>query len=141
MPYPEDMIGPMRAELVDAGFEELRTAADVDAFVARPGASLIVINSMCGCAAGSARPGIRLALEHEARPEHLGTAFAGNDLEAVAQIRTLVPDVPPSSPSAALFRDGKLVGFVPRHVFEGGNPDNVRDHLIEKFEALVAKGA
>src|SRR5439155_15787260 len=120
MPYPEEMVAPMRAELTRAGVKELRTAADVDAFAKnQKGTALLVVNSVCGCAAGGARPGVTLALENVAKPDQVVTVFAGQDTEAVARARSLFAEYPPSSPSLALFKDGKVVHFVPRHQIEG----------------------
>ena len=120
MPYPEEMVAPMRAELTRLGAKELRTAADVDAFLkAQKGSALLVVNSVCGCAAGGARPAVSIALGSPARPDTVATVFAGQDVEATARARSFFADVPPSSPSLALLRDGKLVHFVPRHQIEG----------------------
>ncbi len=120
MPYPPLMVKPMREELVAAGFEELYTPADVDRFLGeKSGTALLVVNSVCGCAAGMARPGARLAVQQGARPDRLGTVFAGQDLEATAKARAFIADIPPSSPSMALFKDGELVWFLPRHRIEG----------------------
>jgi putative YphP/YqiW family bacilliredoxin len=137
VPYPELMIKPMRDELVVAGFEELRTAEDVDAFMAaKEGTAMLVINSVCGCAAGQARPGVRAALESDARPNRLATVFAGQDVEAAARARGYFADIPPSSPSIALFKDGELAYFVPRHRIENRSADDVATDLREAFERL-----
>ncbi|UCF21744.1 MAG: BrxA/BrxB family bacilliredoxin [Gemmatimonadota bacterium] len=120
----------MRAELTALGFTELLTSADVDSFMMqKEGTALLVINSVCGCAAGMARPGVRLALQQGPRPDRLGTVFAGQDLEAAAQARSYFADYPPSSPSLALFRDGDLVHFVPRHQIEGRLAEQVASDL------------
>ena len=120
MPYPPLMVRPMREELASAGFQELFTPADVDGFLGeKSGTALLVVNSVCGCAAGMARPGARLALQDGPRPDRIGTVFAGQDLEATAKARAFIADVPPSSPSMALFKDGELVWFLPRHRIEG----------------------
>lgn len=120
MPYSPLMIRPMREELAAVGFEELMTPEQVDAFLgARSGTALLVINSVCGCAAGMARPGVRLALQQGPRPDRLGTVFAGQEIEATARARAHFADIPPSSPSMALFKDGELVWFLPRHRIEG----------------------
>jgi len=119
MPYSPLLIRPMREELLAVGFEELSTAADVDRFLADTnGTALVVVNSVCGCAAGMARPGVRLALREGPRPDRLGTVFAGQDLEATARARAAFGDIPPSSPSMALFKGGELVWFLPRHRIE-----------------------
>ena len=129
------MIRPMRDELTSIGFQELRTAEDVDAFMGRQeGTAILVINSVCGCAAGQARPGVRLALDHPVRPDRLATVFAGQDLEAAARARSYFPDIPPSSPSMALFKDGELVYFLPRHRIESRSAEEVASDLTGSFE-------
>jgi len=134
MPYPEDLVAPMRAELTSAGVRELRTPAEVDAwFAMTQGTALLLVNSVCGCAAGSARPAVKLALENEQRPERVATVFAGQDVDATARARELIGDVPPSSPSIALLRNGELVHFVPRHLIEGQSPEIVAVELIDAF--------
>jgi putative YphP/YqiW family bacilliredoxin len=139
MPYPEQMCAPMRAELVDMGVKELRTAAEVDAFFAdKQGTALILVNSVCGCAAGAARPGLQMALDNAARPDRVATVFAGQDLEATARARELIGDVPPSSPSLALLKDGELVHFVPRHMIEGHAPEGVAAQLKAGFDKYCA---
>ena len=116
MPYPEYICAPMRQELTDVGFEELKTPQDVDQHIpAGNGTSLLVLNSVCGCAAGTARPGVKLALKNVKLPGKLYTVFAGQDLEATAQARKYTLPYPPSSPAIALFKDGKLVHMVERH--------------------------
>lgn len=134
MPYPNMLVLPFREELTRAGFTELLTAADVDAFMAgQTGTALVVINSVCGCAAGKARPGIRKAIEQGARPERLATVFAGQDMEATAKLRAYIPEVPPSSPSVALLKDGKLAWFMPRAAIEGRDADSVAAELRAAF--------
>ncbi|EON77412.1 hypothetical protein ADIS_2063 [Lunatimonas lonarensis] len=134
--YPEQLIAPMRAELTDAGFEEFRTADDVDNHLkSHEGTTLIVVNSVCGCAAGAARPGVRYALNQASKkPTKLATVFAGNDRDAVAKVREYVLPYPPSSPAMALFKDGELVHFIERHHIEGRNAKMIGDHLVEVFE-------
>ena len=137
MPYPEMMIKPMREELTSTGFQQLMTAEDVESW---PGASggtgLLVVNSVCGCAAGMARPGVRLALDGiDNAPEHLATVFAGQETEATAAARGLFPQVPPSSPSMAVFKDGELVHFIPRHHIEGRTAEDVAGDLRAAFDA------
>lgn len=135
MPYPPLMVKPMREELVQAGFEELLEPEDVDRFLREPETTkLLVINSVCGCAAGMARPGVRIALESEPRPERLGTVFAGQDLEATARARSYFPEIPPSSPSMALFRGQELVWFLPRHRIEGRDALDVAADLRAAFQ-------
>src|SRR5690349_18904126 len=107
MPYPEPFIAPMRAELTRLGVKELRTSADVENAVKQPGVTMIVVNSICGCAAGKARPGIAMALQNQRKPDLIGTVFAGADLEATDRARQLFAPYPPSSPSVGILRDGK----------------------------------
>lgn len=135
MPYPEDRVAPMRKELTDVGVRELLTAEEVDVFMSRDeGASLVLINSVCGCAAGSARPGLRMALQHDKVPSRKASVFAGQDLEAVSRLRSYIDFIPPSSPSLALFKEGRLVDFVPRHMIEGHSPESVAGELIRIFD-------
>ncbi|MHC4839505.1 MAG: BrxA/BrxB family bacilliredoxin [Planctomycetota bacterium] len=140
MPYPEEMIAPMRAELADNGVTELKTQADVEAFMEanKTGTAMIVLNSVCGCAAGSARPGILKSLQAEVKPGAVGTSFAGNDSEAVNYVRGLAPDAPPSSPSVYLFKNGEASAYIPRHVFESGHPDQVADTLKDAYNNVCA---
>ena len=134
MPYPEQLVAPMRAELTGAGVQELRTAAEVDNWFAQSqGTALLLVNSVCGCAAGSARPAVKLAMKHGKRPDRVATVFAGQDLEATARARQLIGDVPPSSPSIAMLKDGELVHFVPRHLIEGQSAEVVAGELTEAF--------
>ncbi|MBD3630889.1 BrxA/BrxB family bacilliredoxin [Cyclobacterium sp.] len=134
--YPEELIAPMRAELTDVGFKEFRTSQDVeDHLKEHKGTTFVVVNSVCGCAAGAARPGVRYALDKSSKkPSTLATVFAGNDSDAVAKFRELVMPYPPSSPAMALFKDGDLVHFIERHHIEGRNAQMIGDHLIEVFE-------
>jgi putative YphP/YqiW family bacilliredoxin len=133
--YPEQLVAPMRADLTTAGFNELKTPADVEKSIKEQGTTLMVINSVCGCAAGAARPGIKWALQNSAKkPAHLTTVFAGVDKEAVAKAREFTLPYPPSSPSIALFKDGELVHFVERHHIEGRNAQMIGQHLVEVFE-------
>jgi putative YphP/YqiW family bacilliredoxin len=124
----------MRAELTSVGFEELRTPEAVDAAVRQPGTTLLVVNSVCGCAAGKARPGIALALGSGKRPDHLTTVFAGADLEATAQARSYLEPYPPSSPSIALFRDSVLVYMMERHNIERQAADAIAARLRKAFD-------
>ena len=143
MPYPEMMIAPMREDLRRIGFQELKTAAEVDRALAdEQRTTLLVVNSMCGCAAGAARPAIGMSLQHENKPEVLVTVFAGQDTDATARARQWIgPDVPPSSPSIALFRDGALVHFVPRHMIEGRDGRGVALELVNAFDKHCAARA
>lgn len=134
--YPEQIVAPMRAELVNEGFTELRSASDVDQVMNdKEGSVLVVVNSVCGCAAGAARPGVRLALHNASKkPSKLTTVFAGNDAEATAQARKYFAPYPPSSPAMALFKDGKLVHFIERHHIEGRSPEMIAENLMMAFE-------
>ncbi len=134
--YPEELIAPMRAELTDVGFKEFRSSEDVENHLKEhKGTTFIVVNSVCGCAAGAARPGVRYALDKSSnKPGVLATVFAGNDTGAVAKFRESVLPYPPSSPAMALFKDGELVHFIERHHIEGRNAQMIGDHLIEVFE-------
>lgn len=135
MPYSSLLVRPMREELTSIGVEELLTAEDVDRFMAdREGTAMLVVNSVCGCAAGMARPGVRLALQAERKPDRVVTVFAGQDVEATAKARSYIQDIPPSSPSIALFKDGELVYFLPRHRIEGRDAMQVADDLKQAFE-------
>ncbi len=142
MPYDNLLVQPMREELTSIGFQELLAPQDVDGFMAvKEGTALVVVNSVCGCAAGTARPGVRLALQQGPRPDRLATVFAGQHLEAVAQARSYFAEYPPSSPSMALFRDGEVVHFVPRHQIEGRSAVDVANELIKALEEHCAPAA
>jgi putative YphP/YqiW family bacilliredoxin len=134
VPYSELLVRPMREELTSAGVKELRTPEDVDSFMnEKSGTAMLVVNSVCGCAAGMARPGVRLALQGERRPDRVASVFAGQDLEATAKARAYIADIPPSSPSIAFFKDGELVYFIPRHRIEGRNANAVAGDLAQVF--------
>lgn len=140
MPYDERLVAPMREELTRIGFKEMRTAQEVDNVLGKEkGTILVVVNSVCGCAAGMARPGIALALHNKNLPDHLTTVFAGQDIEATAKARSYFGDIPPSSPSMALFQDGNIVWFLPRHQIEGRTADQVANNLVQAFEKFCAK--
>ena len=135
MPYPEYICTPMREELVASGFEELKSPEQVDNTIPKySGTTLLMLNSVCGCAAGTARPGVRLALQSGKKPDHLVTVFAGQDLEATAQARKYTLPYPPSSPSIALFKDGKLVHFIERHHIEGRSAQIIAENLKAAFD-------
>jgi hypothetical protein len=136
MPYPEMMVAPMRAELTNKGFTELKSAVDVEsAMNGNNETTLVVVNSVCGCAAGSARPGILKSLEISSKkPVNLLTVFAGQDLEAVAKAREFMVPFPPSSPAVALFKNGEVVHMVERHMIEGRTADMVADNLAAAYE-------
>lgn len=134
--YPAELVAPMKADLTDVGFEELITPADADiALTQTQGTVFLVFNSVCGCAAGAARPAVKLAVKEASKvPNKLVSAFAGVDREAVAKAREYTLPYPPSSPSMALFKDGKLVHFVERHQIEGNNAQTIAEHLKKVFE-------
>ena len=135
MPYPEFFVAPMRKELTDLGIKELRTAADVDAAVKdTPGTLMIVVNSVCGCAAGKARPGIAMALRHPARPDAVTTVFAGADVEATDRARQYFSGYRPSSPSVALLRGGKVVYMMERMQIENRDASAIAQDLTAAFD-------
>ena len=131
--YDPEAVRPMWEELSQCGVTPLRAAADVDAALAMPGTTLIVINSICGCAAGGARPGVTKALQNAVIPDHLTTVFAGVDMEATARARELMPKVLPSSPSVALFKDGALVSALERRHIERMNASEIAAELAQAF--------
>ena len=132
--YPADLVLPMKAELTDKGFQDLTTPAQVDEAIKQSGTTLLVINSVCGCAAGAARPGVLYYLTGEKKPDHLVTAFAGFDTEAVAEARRLLAPFPPSSPAVALFKDGELVHMLERHHIEGNPAGAIAANLQAAFD-------
>ncbi len=134
--YPEQLVAPMRTDLTSAGFTELKTADEViNHLEDHEGTTLMVINSVCGCAAGAARPGVKLAVAHsEKKPDNLTTVFAGVDQDAVAKAREYTLPYPPSSPSVALFKDGELIHFVERHHIEGRSAQMIAEHLLDVFD-------
>jgi len=133
--YPEEIVIPMKEELTENGFQELLTATDVENTLQQEGTSLVFINSVCGCSAGTARPGVLMAVTNsEKKPERLTTSFAGFDIEAVKNIRQHLLPYPPSSPSIALFKNGKLVHFIERHNIEGRSAQMIANNLKAAFE-------
>lgn len=132
--YPEELVKPMRAELSDAGFEELYTADEVKNALSKEGTTLVVVNSVCGCAARNARPGAKMSLEGGKKPDHLITVFAGVDKEAVDEARTQMFPFPPSSPSMALFKNGELVHMLERHHIEGRPADMIAENLRDAYD-------
>jgi len=132
--YPADLVLPMKAELTDKGFQDLTTPAQVDSALKQEGTTLLVINSVCGCAAGAARPGVLYSLTGEKKPDHLVTAFAGFDTDAVAEARRLLAPFPPSSPAVALFKDGELVHMLERHHIEGNPAGAIAANLQAAFD-------
>ena len=138
--YPELMVIPMREELVRAGIKETRTAEDVDAVLAQPGTTLLIVNSICGCAAGKMRPGVRLALANSANlPDHRITVFAGQDREATERARSYFEGNPPTSPAVAILRDGKLVYLMQRFIIEQSTAQNIAAELVRAFDEFCAK--
>ncbi len=137
--YPEIMLIPMREELSRAGLEEARTAAEVDAAMAKPGTTMVVVNSICGCAAGKMRPGVRLALQHATLPDHKVTVFAGQDREATEKARSYFGGHPPTSPAIAILRDGQLVYLMQRSAIESSTAPAIAQELTRAFDAYCAK--
>lgn len=135
MRYPEEVIQPMREELARLGVQELRTPEAVDETLKNSkGTVMVVVNSICGCAAGKARPGIAMALQNEVRPDKVATVFAGGDIEATERARSYFTGYGPSSPSIGLFKDGQLVYMMERHQIEGKGPEQIADELKRAFE-------
>ena len=134
--YPEVMLVPMREELTRAGIDEARTADAVDAALALPGTTMLVVNSICGCAAGKMRPGVRLALENKTKPDHAITVFAGQDREATDRARSYFGGHPPTSPAIAILRDGKLVYLMQRSAIETATAPMIAQELARAFNEL-----
>jgi putative YphP/YqiW family bacilliredoxin len=133
--YPEEIVIPMKEELTENGFFELLTASEVDDQLSKKGTTLVIINSVCGCSAGSARPGVLMAVMNSSKkPDFLATSFAGFDIEAVRKLREHLLPYPPSSPSIALFKDGQLVHFIERHQIEGRPAQMIANNLIGVFD-------
>lgn len=133
--YPEEIVIPMKEELTENGFSELLSAAEVDAQLKQSGTTLVMINSVCGCSAGTARPGVLMAVHNTAKkPDHLTTTFAGFDIDAVKKLREHLLPYPPSSPAIALFKDGQLVHFIERHMIEGRPAQMIAHNLIAAFD-------
>jgi putative YphP/YqiW family bacilliredoxin len=140
MPYPELLVRPMRDELTRVGVEELKTREEVDATLPQPGTTLVVVNSVCGCAARNARPAVALALRNGTLPDRTVTVFAGQDMEATARAREYFHGYPPSSPSLALLKDGELVHMIERHGIEGRDADEIADELAQVFDRYCGAG-
>ncbi|ALM49124.1 hypothetical protein AMR72_09630 [Flavobacterium psychrophilum] len=132
--YPEELVKPMRAELSDAGFEDLYTADAVKDAISKEGTTLVVVNSVCGCAARNARPGAKMSLDNAKKPDHLITVFAGVDKDAVDEARANMFPFPPSSPSMALFKNGELVHMLERHHIEGRPADMIAENLKDAYD-------
>jgi putative YphP/YqiW family bacilliredoxin len=137
--YPEMMVIPMREELTRVGIKEARTAAEVDAALATPGTTLLVVNSICGCAAGKMRPGVRLALQNTTKPDQAITVFAGQDREATDRARSYFAGNPPTSPAVAILRDGKLVYLLQRSAIEVNTAQAIACELARAFDEFCAK--
>jgi len=137
--YPEIMVAPMREELTQAGIKEARTAEDVDAALARPGTTMVVVNSVCGCAAGRMRPAVRVALQNSVVPDQSITVFAGQDAEATDRARGYFQGQPPTSPAIALLRDGKLIYLMQRPIIESNPPQAIAQELARAFNEYCAK--
>ena len=135
MPYPEMLLAPMRQELTRLGVQELRSASDVEQVLGQPeGTTLVVVNSVCGCAARNARPAVAMALQHGVKPDRLTTVFAGQDVEATAPAREHFHGYPPSSPSIALMKDGDVAYFMERHQIEGRSAQQIAEDLVAAFD-------
>ncbi|MEP7163595.1 MAG: BrxA/BrxB family bacilliredoxin [Ferruginibacter sp.] len=133
--YPEEIVIPMKEELTENGFTELLSANDVEKAISEKGTTLVMINSVCGCSAGTARPGVLMAVNNgNKKPDNLTTSFAGFDIEAVNKVREHLMPYPPSSPAIALFKDGKLVHFIERHNIEGRSAQMIAENLISAFD-------
>ena len=131
--YPEDLVMPMKKQLTDYGFEELISTDDVENMIKNNGTTLVVVNSVCGCAAANARPGALMSLTNEKKPDHLSTAFAGFDKDAVERVRDYLIPFPPSSPAIALFKDGELVHMLERHHIEGRSAEIISENLKSAY--------
>jgi putative YphP/YqiW family bacilliredoxin len=131
--YPAELVKPMREDLTKVGFEELHSAQEVDAALAKEGTTLIVVNSVCGCAAANARPGARMSLQNDKRPDNIVTVFAGVDKDAVDKARQHMVPFPPSSPCMALFKDGELVHMLERHHIEGRPAELIAENLVDAY--------
>ena len=138
MPYDPVLVQPMREDMTSMNAEELLDASQVDAFMERDGTKLLFVNSVCGCAAGQARPALRIALQHGTRPAHIGTVFAGQDVNATAHARSYGVDLPPSSPSVALFQGREVVHFIPRHLIENRDAPSIAFDLVAAFDKYCA---
>lgn len=142
MPYPEHLVAPMRAEMTQMGAQELKTTEAVDTALANDrGTTLVFVNSVCGCAAGNARPALSLALRNGVKPDRVLTVFAGQDMDATARARQYFADYQPSSPSMALLRDGEVVHFVHRHQIEGRSPQTIAENLVQAFDKFCGATA
>jgi putative YphP/YqiW family bacilliredoxin len=132
--YPEELIAPMRSDLTNEGIKEVRSASEIEESIKSQGTTLVVINSVCGCAAANARPAVKMATRHSKVPDRMVTAFAGNDVEAVNRARELMAPFPPSSPSIGLFKNGELVHMIERHHIEGRPAEMIAENLTSAFD-------
>ena len=132
--YPEELVSPMRKQLTDQGFSELKTVEDVENMIKNSGTTLVVVNSVCGCAAANARPGAITSLLNDKKPTHLTTVFAGVDREAVEKVRYFLAPFPPSSPAIALFKDGELIHMLERHHIEGRTAEIISENLKQAYD-------
>jgi len=137
--YPEIMVIPMREELTRAGIQETRTAEEVEQALGQPGTTMVVVNSICGCAAGKMRPGVRMALQHSTQPDRKITVFAGQDRDATDKVRSHLEGNPPSSPAVAIFRDGKLAFLMQRSVIESSTAPEIAHYLTQAFDEICTK--
>ncbi|MBS3993565.1 MAG: BrxA/BrxB family bacilliredoxin [Bacteroidetes bacterium] len=135
--YPDELVKPMEAALTNAGFTALKTANEVDEVLSKKGVTLVMVNSVCGCAAGTARPGAIMSVKNDKKPHHLVTVFAGVDVAAVSKAREYMVPFPPSSPSIALFNDGELVHMLERHHIEGRPAEAIAANLIDAYDQLL----
>ncbi len=133
--YPEQLVKPMREDLTNVGFQELHTSEDVTNAISKEGTTLLVVNSVCGCAAANARPGARMSLDNSKKPDHITTVFAGVDKDAVNKAREFMVPFPPSSPCMALFKDGELVHMLERHHIEGRPAELIAENLRDAYNA------
>ncbi len=132
--YPPEIYEPMKAELTNVGFVDMTSPEQVEEMIAKGGTTFFMINSVCGCAAGSARPAAVSAVSGDKKPDNLATVFAGVDTDAVNKLREMCAPYPPSSPCMAMFKDGKLVHFIERHQIEGNSAEGISAHLVKVFE-------
>ena len=139
--YPEIMLIPMREELTRAGIKEVRTASEVDSALAQPGTTMLVVNSICGCAAGKMRPAVRMALQHASKPDQAITVFAGQDADATQRARDYFAGNPPSSPAIAILRDGQLIYLMQRSAIESSSAPAIAQELTRAFDAHCAATA
>ena len=137
--YPEVMLVPMREELTRAGIQEARSGTEVDAALQQAGTTMVVVNSVCGCAAGKMRPGVRMAMQHGSKPDHAITVFAGQDREATEKARSHFQGHPPTSPAIAIFRDGQMVYLMQRSAIETSNAPAIAQELTRAFDTYCAK--